>query len=183
MPRLGKQFTVIAIDLRGVGGSTATPDGYDAANRAEDVHQLAAALKLKRVYIVGHDIGGHVATPMFAVIRETCGGLGIEGWDEIQGDPNMWHARFMQVPGLAEKLVAGRQADYFGYFFHLSKFTPSEITHFVRAYATVPQLHAMFEMDRAFPANVQFNAAQRGPNDVSLFVDAGDGSPFAKLVP
>jgi hypothetical protein len=74
MPRLGKQFTVFAIDLRGVGGSTATPDGYDAANMAEDVHQLAAALKLKRVYIVGHDIGGHVATPMFAVIRETCGG-------------------------------------------------------------------------------------------------------------
>jgi pimeloyl-ACP methyl ester carboxylesterase len=41
----------------------------------------------------------------------------------------------------------------------------------------------MFEMYRAFPANVQFNAAQRGPNDVPLFVGAGDGSPFAKLVP
>jgi pimeloyl-ACP methyl ester carboxylesterase len=191
MPRLGKQFTVFAIDLRGVGGSTATPDGYDAANMAEDVHQLAAALKLKRVYIVGHDIGGHVAYAYVRRYPEDMRGAmildtpipGIEGWDEIQGDPNMWHVRFMQVPGLAEKLVAGRQADYFGYFFHFGKFTPSDVTHFVRAYATVAQLHAMFEMYRAFPANVQFNAAQRGPNDVPLFLGAGDGSPFATLVP
>jgi len=27
MPRLAKRFTVIAVDLRGVGGSTATPGG------------------------------------------------------------------------------------------------------------------------------------------------------------
>src|SRR5262249_41106266 len=32
MPRLAKQFTVLAVDLRGVGGSAATPAGYDAAN-------------------------------------------------------------------------------------------------------------------------------------------------------
>jgi pimeloyl-ACP methyl ester carboxylesterase len=66
MPRLAKQFTVIAIDLRGVGGSTAAPDGYDAANMAEDVYQLAAVLKLERVYLVGHDIGGMVA---YAFVR------------------------------------------------------------------------------------------------------------------
>jgi hypothetical protein len=35
MPRLAKKFTVIAVDLRGVGGSAATPDGYDAANRTK----------------------------------------------------------------------------------------------------------------------------------------------------
>src|SRR5258707_3573060 len=61
MPRLAKQFTVIAVDLRGVGGSTATPGGYDAADMAEDLHQLAAALKLEHVYIGGHDIGREVA--------------------------------------------------------------------------------------------------------------------------
>jgi predicted alpha/beta-fold hydrolase len=66
MPRLAKQFTVIAVDLRGVSGSTASPGGYDAANMAEDIHQLAAALKLEGVYIVGHDIGGMVA---YAFVR------------------------------------------------------------------------------------------------------------------
>jgi pimeloyl-ACP methyl ester carboxylesterase len=191
MPRLAKQFTVIAVDLRGVGGSTTSAGGYDAANLAEDIHQLVASLKLERVYIVGHDIGGMVA---YAFVRRYPHGPrgamildvplpGIEGWDEIQGHPAMWHVRFMQVPGLAEKLVTGRQADYFGYFFHFGKFTPSDIAHFVNAYARPAQLHAVFEMYRAFPANAQFNSAQRGRNDVSLFLGAGDGSPFAKLVP
>ena len=41
MPQLAKQFTVVAVDLRGIGGSAATAGGYDAANMAEDVHQLA----------------------------------------------------------------------------------------------------------------------------------------------
>lgn len=44
-------------------------------------------------------------------------------------------------------------------------------------------LHSAFEIYRAFPANAQLNAALRGPNDAPLFFAAGDGSPFAKLVP
>lgn len=190
MPRLAKRFTIIAVDLRGVNGSTATPGGYDAANMAEDVHQLVESLKFERVYIVGHDIGGMVA---YAFVRRypqaTRGAMildvplpGIDGWDEIQGHPAMWHVRFMQVPGLAEKLVVGRQADYFGYFFSYGKFTPSEKADYVKAYATPARLHAAFEMYRAFPADAEFNAAQRGPNDVPLFLAAGDGSPFAKLI-
>jgi pimeloyl-ACP methyl ester carboxylesterase len=191
MPRLAKRFTVIAVDLRGIGGSKATAGGYDAANMAEDVHQLVSALKLERVYIVGHDLGGMVT---YAFVRRypqvTRGAMildvpipGIEGWDEIQGDPSLWHVRFMQVPGLPEKLVAGRQADYLGYFFNFGKFTPGDVAHYGKAYATPVQLHAAFEMYRAFPANAQFNAAQHGANDVPLFFAAGDGSPFAKLVP
>ncbi len=191
MPRLAKRFTVIAVDLRGVGGSTATAGGYDAANMAEDVHQLMSTLKLERVFVVGHDLGGHVT---YAFVRRypqvTRGAMildtpipGIEGWNEIQSDPSVWHIHFMQVPGLPEKLVAGRQADYFGYFFKFGKFTPSEAAHYVQAYATPAQLHAAFEMYRAFPANAQFNATQRGPIDVPLFLAARDRSPFAKLVP
>lgn len=191
MPQLAKRFTVIAIDLRGIGGSTATVGGYDAANMAEDIHQLVSALKLEHVYIVGHDIGGHVG---YAFVRRypelTRGAMildtpipGIEGWDEIQGHPSMWHMHFMQVPGLAEKLVDGRQADYLGYFFNFGKFTPSEVTHYLEAYGTPAQLHAVFEIYRAFPENARFNQAQRGLNNVPLFLGAGDGSPFARLVP
>ena len=191
MPRLAKRFTVIAVDLRGIGGSKATAGGYDAANMAEDVHQLVLALKLERVYIVGHDIGGMVTYAFVRRYPQVPRGAmildvpipGIEGWDEIQGDPSIWHVRFMQVPGLPEKLIADRQADYLGYFFNFGKFTPGGVAHYVKAYATPAQLHAAFEMYRAFPANAQFNAAQRGPNDVPLFLAAGDGSPFAKLVP
>ena len=191
MPQLAKRFTVIAVDLRGIGGSTATRGGFDAANMAEDVYQLVSALKLDRVYVVGHDLGGMVA---YAFVRRYPHGMrgamildqvipGIEGWDEVQGSPAVWHMHFMQIPGLAEKLVAGCQADYLAYFLNFGKFTPSEVAHYVQAYSTPDQLHAALEMYRAFPANAQFNQGQRGPNEVPLFVAAGEGSPFAKLVP
>jgi pimeloyl-ACP methyl ester carboxylesterase len=107
---------------------------------------------------------------------------GIAGWDEVQADPNVWHVRFMQVPGFAEKLVTGRQADYFEYFFHFAKFTPTEKAHFVNAYRTPAQLHSAFEMYRAFPANAEFNRAQHNTIDVPILYAAGDGSPFAKIV-
>jgi pimeloyl-ACP methyl ester carboxylesterase len=191
MPRLAKRFTVIAVDLRGIGGSKATPGGYGAANMAEDIEQLVATLKLQHVYVVGHDIGGQVA---YALVRRHPQDLrgamildstipGIAGWDESMSGPGVWHVGFMQVPGLAEKLVAGRQAAYLGYFFGFSKFTPAEQAHYLRAYATPAQLHAMFEIYRAFPANVKFNAAQHGPNDVPLFLATGEKSPFAAMVP
>jgi pimeloyl-ACP methyl ester carboxylesterase len=44
-------------------------------------------------------------------------------------------------------------------------------------------LHAVFEMYRAFPANLKLNSAQREPINVPLLVGAGDGPPFANLVP
>lgn len=191
MPRLAKRFTVIAIDLRGIGGSKATAGGYDAANMAEDVDQLVTSLKLQRAYIVGHDLGGGVAYALVRRYPQAVRGVmildspipGIAGWDESMSGPGVWQVGFMQVPGLAEKLVAGRQADYLGYFFNFSKFTPAERAHYVKAYATPAQLHAAFEMYRAFPADAQFNAAQRGPNDVPVLLAAGDKSPFARLIP
>ena len=189
MPRLAKRFTVIAVDLRGIGGSKATKGGYDAANMAEDVDQLVTSLKLPRVYIVGHDIGAMVTYAFVHRYPQATRGAmildvplpGVAGWDE--GVSGFWHIGFMQVPGLAEKLVAGRQADYLSYFFHFSKFTPGEQAHYLKAYGSPAQLHAAFEIFRAFPSNVQFNAAQRGPNDVPLFLAAGDKSPFATLIP
>lgn len=191
MPRLAKQFTVIAIDLPGVGGSSGSPGGYDAATMAADVQHLVASLKLEHVYVVGHDVGGMVAYAYVRRYPQTLRGAmildvplpGIGGWNEIQGEPEMWHVRFMQVPGLAEKLVTGRQADYFAYFFQFGKITPEEAAHFDQAYAAPAQLHAIFEMYRAFPANAQFNAAQRSEIDVPIFLAAGDGSPFASRIP
>jgi hypothetical protein len=40
----------------------------------------------------------------------------------------------MQVPGLAEKLVAGRHADYLNYFFSFGQFTPEDVSRYLSAY-------------------------------------------------
>lgn len=191
MPRLAKRFDVIAVDLRGIGGSSPTSAGYDAANLAEDIHQLARQLGLEHIYVVGHDIGGMVA---YAFVRRypqvTRGAMildipipGIDGWDEILGDPGVWHIHFMQVPGLAEKLVSGRTADFLGYFFNFGKFTREDIAHYKKSYGTPARFRAALEIYRAFPANAKFNSARRDRIDVPLFLAAGDGSPFLKLLP
>jgi pimeloyl-ACP methyl ester carboxylesterase len=190
MPRLAKQYDVIAVDLCGIGGSTSRSHGFDAASLAEDIHQLAETLKLEPACIVGHDVGGMVAYALARRYPQSTRSAvlldvalpGIEGSDEIAGHPAMWHVGFMQVPGLAERLVNDRQADYFAYFFQFGKFTPSDVDHFVSAYASPVQLHSVFEMYRAFPTNAEFNSRQLETNQIPFFIGAGDGSPFADLI-
>lgn len=57
MPGLAKRFTVVAVDLPGIGGSTAKPGGYAAADMADDIHQLQEQLHLEHAYVVGHGSG------------------------------------------------------------------------------------------------------------------------------
>src|SRR5262245_14015960 len=54
---LAKTHMTVAPDLRGFGGSAKPDGGYDKRTLAQDVHDLAASLGLKRVGVVGHDIG------------------------------------------------------------------------------------------------------------------------------
>jgi pimeloyl-ACP methyl ester carboxylesterase len=191
MPALAKRFTVIAVDLRGIGGSS-TPDGrFDAATMATDVHALSTTLKVGPVYVVGHDVGAMVA---YAYARrfpnETSGAMlmdapipGLAGWDNIRRDPSVWHFHFMQTPGLAEKLVTGRQADYFAYFYQFGRITPAEANQYAQAYSRPYQLHAAFEIYRAFPQDAQENAADLGANAVPVTIVTGDKSPFKSLAP
>jgi pimeloyl-ACP methyl ester carboxylesterase len=191
MPRLAKKFTVVAVDLRGVGGSTPTPSGYDAANLAEDIHQLAGQLHLQHVYIFGHDIGGMVAYAFVRRYPETTRGAmildvafpGLEPWEQIQSGPAFWHIRFHQAPGLAEQLVAGRQAIYFRYFLRAPTFRDADVAHYARAYSDPDHVRTAFEFYRAFPADAQFNAAARSPMNVPIVFGSGEKDAFAQYVP
>lgn len=191
IPRLAEQFTVLAVDLRGLGGSAVTTDGYDAANMAEDVHQLAERLHLGHVYLVGHDIGGMVAYAFARRYPETSRGAmiidaplpGIGPWDAVKADPFAWHIMFHQTPDLPEQLLAGRETIYFRYFLDRNTFSDADVARYARAYAAPEHLHAMLEIYRAFPANEKFNAAQQSAIGVPLVLAPGENSPFEKLMP
>ncbi len=190
MPRLAKKFTVVAVDLRGVGGSSATPSGYDKANLAEDVYQLTKQLKLEQVYVAGHDIGGMVAYAYARRYPANVRGVmildvplpGIEGWEEVTTNPIAWHFGFHQTPNLPEKLIAGRQALYFrdGFFsrFALNKkvITEADIIRYANSYAAPEKLRAGLEFYRAFPADEKFNQAQQNAIDVPIVLAGADNS-------
>jgi pimeloyl-ACP methyl ester carboxylesterase len=184
MPRLAERFTVVAVDLPGIGQSAPAAGGYEAASLAGDVHAMAETIGLDRPYVVGHDLGGIVTYAYIRRFPEALRGAmildvpvpGVGGWDEAVAD--LWHIGFIQAPGqLAEKLITGRQDIYFEQDFASAKFTPGQRAHYVRIYGA-PQLHAAFEIYRAFPQDATFNAAQTAPNSVPLSVAVGEKSPF-----
>jgi pimeloyl-ACP methyl ester carboxylesterase len=184
MPRLARRFTVVAVDLPGLGQSAPAANGYEAASLADDIHAMAQALRLDRPYVVGHDLGGIVTYACVRRFPESLRGAmildvpvpGIAGWDEAVAD--LWHIGFIQAPGeLAEKLITGRQAIYFEQDFALARFTPAQRAYYVRIY-DAPQLHAAFEIYRAFPRDAKFNADQTAPNSVPLLVAVGEKSFF-----
>lgn len=196
MPRLAKSFTVIAVDTRGVGGSTAPSGGFDATNIAGDIHQLARHLKLEQIYVAGHDNGGMVAYTYARLYpAETRGVMildaplpGIEPWEEIKANPALWHFAFHQTPELPEKLVAGRQFIYFREFFNRLALNrqavpDADVMHYARAYAALRQLQAGLEFyRRAYPTSEKFNAAERGVLDMPIVLAGGDHA-MGRLVP
>ena len=98
--------------------------------------------------LVGHDIGGMVAYAFVRLYPEVTRGVmildvplpGIDPWDEVKGDPALWHMGFHQTPNLPEKLIACRQFDYLREFFNggtLNKkaITDEDVKHYVKSYA------------------------------------------------
>ncbi len=179
MPRLATRFDVVAVDLPGIGLSGPAVGGYDGANTARYVGSLARSLQLNRPYVVGHDIGG-LAT--YAYIRQfpdaSRGAMivdapmpGLEGWHEATRDA--WHPGFMQVPGLAEKLVPGRQQAFLDWFYDFGKFTAAQREAYAHAYGA-DQLHAAFQVYRALPRTGEWNANQVERNTVPLAVVVGE---------
>lgn len=198
MPRLAARFTVVAVDLRGVGGSTMASDAYEATTLAQDIHELAGNLHLKPVYVVGHDNGGIVAYAFMRLYPKATRGAmildvplpGIQPWQQVKADPALWHFGFHQTLHLPEKLLAGREFDYFREFFdrlalNREAISDADVRHYARAYASPQQLRAGLEFyRRAYPASEKFNATARTVTDVPLVLagaDHGMGTLLPKL--
>jgi pimeloyl-ACP methyl ester carboxylesterase len=124
IPRLARTFTVIAPDLPGIGDSGIPKDGLDMKTAAIRIHALAKSLGVEKARVVGHDIGLMVAyayaaqypteTEKLAVLDAFL--PGVEGWESVYNNPNLWHFRFHGLT--PEALVSGRERTYFAYFWN-----------------------------------------------------------------
>ncbi|TCO50895.1 alpha/beta fold hydrolase [Actinocrispum wychmicini] len=121
MPALAKRHQVIAVDLRGMGGSGKPDRGYDKKTMARDIHELVRKLGHRKVDVAGHDIGAMVAHS-FAVNHPDAVGkialLDVPHPDDSLYDLTLiprpgqpfflWWFAFNQVDVLPGQLLAGR---------------------------------------------------------------------------
>ncbi|MGA2685760.1 MAG: alpha/beta hydrolase [Verrucomicrobiota bacterium] len=181
MPALATQYRVIAVDLRGMGGSAKPQGGYDKKNMAEDIYQLVRLLGYDKVNVAGHDIGSMVAfsfaanhpeatlkialldvphpDEFFSEIRmlPEAGKFGDKIDDEHPGYP--WWFAFHQVKGLPEKVLEGRFPIYQNFLIdYLIKdpksIGPRDRAIYAAAYSTPDAIRAGDAWYQAFPQDV-----------------------------
>jgi pimeloyl-ACP methyl ester carboxylesterase len=163
LPELAHRYRVIAPDLRGLGASTRAEEGYDAATLAADIEGLLDALGEASAAVVGIDAG---APPAFLlamrdpgrvrrlVLMEAVLGTLPGAEDFLAGGPPWWFG-FHAVPGLAETVLPGHEAEYVDWFLTtgtLGRGVPDAIqARFIDAYTGRDALRCAFAHYRAMP--------------------------------
>jgi pimeloyl-ACP methyl ester carboxylesterase len=167
IPHLTPHHRVIAPDLRGLGATTRADGGYDAGTLAADAEALLDALGEPAATVAGIDAG---APPAFLlalrrpervrrlVLMESLLGRLPGAEDFLAGGPPWWFG-FHAVPGLAETVLTGHEADYIGWFLDAGtrgRGVPAELReHFTAAYTGRDALRCAFAHYRAMPESAR----------------------------
>jgi pimeloyl-ACP methyl ester carboxylesterase len=130
MPALANDFSVVAVDQRGMGLSDKPEDGYDTGTLANDLAALMTELGHERFAVAGHDTGMVISYALAADHPERVARLVAA---EIPGAPGavpapplfvpgplnnkLWHIPFNRAGKIAEQLIQGHEDAYFGYEF------------------------------------------------------------------
>jgi pimeloyl-ACP methyl ester carboxylesterase len=189
-----RQYNVIAVDLRGIGKSMTTESRYDAKTLATDIYVLTKYLKIKKPYIVGHDMGGMVAYAYARLYHKEIRGVtildaplpGTPSTDFMVKMPFLWHFSFHRIPKLPELLIGGRENTYFrkAFFNRFAKnkqvITDAEMNHYANAYKTRDQLRAGLGLYRTYHQNRTFMRKHREKLRVPILIlesDYGSSKP------
>ncbi|MGZ3146050.1 alpha/beta fold hydrolase [Lentzea chajnantorensis] len=182
MPALAARYRVIAVDLRGMGGSDKPQSGFDKKTMATDIHELVGALGYSKVNVVGHDLGSMVAFAFaanFPAAVDKVAFMDVLHPDESfyhipllppPGGFSLWWFAFNQVQALPEQLLAGRFRHLADWLFANTAFTPAAIDErsrqiYARSYNSPDAIRASNGWYQAFHQ------------------DIADGKTYAKLVP
>lgn len=167
IPELARNFTVIAPDMRGIGGSSKPDASYDVQTLADDAAALLAHEGIEHAVVVGHDLGVGVAFMLAQrhpglvsklVLTESIV-LGAPHAELFMRNPPWWVA-FHNVPELPEALVAGKEGPYLDWFFtnltyEQAGISPIARNQHVAAYSQPGGMRGGFEHYRAFPMTIE----------------------------
>jgi pimeloyl-ACP methyl ester carboxylesterase len=159
----GKDYTIIAPDMRGLGDSSRPESGYDKKTIAKDIHELVKSLGFEQVNVVGHDIGLMVAyayaaqysneVERLALLEAPIPGIG-DIWEKVYTTPALWHFHFVNSP-IALDLVKGRERIFLEHFWqtlspHPETFSEADRQLYAQSYAQDGAMRAAFEMFKLF---------------------------------
>jgi pimeloyl-ACP methyl ester carboxylesterase len=126
MPALAKDFTVIAVDQRGIGLSDKPKDGYDTGTLAADMVALMDSLGHDRFALYGTDTGMVIAYALAADYPDRLDRLVVSEAPIPGVTPSpplfvpapvnelLWHIAFNRCAEVNERLVKGREDIFFG---------------------------------------------------------------------
>ncbi len=159
----GKDYTIIAPDMRGLGDSSRPASGYDKKTIAADIHELVKSLGVQKIDLVGHDIGLMVAysyaaqypseVEKLALLEAPIPGIG-DIWEKVYTTPALWHFHFVDSP-IALDLVKGRERLFLEHFWqtlspHPETFSEADRRIYAKSYAQDGAMRAAFEMFKTF---------------------------------
>ncbi len=162
IPALAESRTVIAPDLRGLGGSSRPATGYTVNDVASDVVALLDALNIEQTDMIGIDLGTPAAFIVGMMYPQRVhrlvlmeGLLGsLPGAEQFLKNGPPWWFGFHTVPGLAENVLLGNESSYIDFFLGIGTLgegvSPSFREAALGAYSGRDALRAAFEHYRAF---------------------------------
>jgi pimeloyl-ACP methyl ester carboxylesterase len=197
MPALARDFTVIAVDQRGLGLSDKPADGYDTGTQASDLAGLMDALGHHRFAVVGHDTGftlcyalavDHPDRVACAVLAEIPGSPGTVPSPPVYvpGPINdrIWHLGFNRIHPLNEQLVTGREDLFFGWEFEAAaKKLPAEVIAYYIGFLREPDaLRGSFGWYRALDTTIAQDQQRKTRRLTIPVLAIGGAMSFGDLV-
>ena len=178
MPALARDFTVIAVDQRGIGLSDKPESGYDDGNQAKDMVALMHTLGYERFSMIGLDTGMPIGYALATdhperLDRLVVGEALLPGLSApipliVPGPINkrLWHIPFNRLgPEVNEALVRGREDIFFGAEYAASAGTPLPeeiVKYYVDRLASSPDaLRGSFGYYRAIDASIAQNQQRK----------------------
>jgi pimeloyl-ACP methyl ester carboxylesterase len=169
LPRLAERRTVIAVDLRGMGGSAKPVSGYDKKTMARDVHDLIHGLGYDRADVAGHDIGAMVAFSLAANHPDTVGKIAMldvphpsDAFHELRvlGPNALWWFAFNQLDTMPAQLLEGRARLLVDHMVERLAQDPAAITDrdrtiYAAAYDTADAIQAGNKWYQAFERDIE----------------------------
>ena len=185
----GKDYTIIAPDIRGLGDSSNPPSGYDKKTAAVDIRELIKNLGHEKIYLVGHDIGLMVVyayaaqypneVVKLALLEAPIPGIG-EIWPQIYTNPALWHFHFVFSP-IALDLVKGRERTFLEHFWQSLSANPKSMPEterrvYAKSYSRPGTMRSAFEYFKAFDSDDARDNRKFAETKLSmpLLVIAGD---------